>query len=57
MNGAFARTLAYASGFRFVETGAKTVPVKIKGKRGGSTAIQPMKLRTEEIPRRGYSYA
>ena len=57
MYGAFARTLAYANGFRFVDTGAKSVPVKIKGKRGTSTAIQPMKIRTEEVPRRGYSYA
>ena len=57
MNGAFARTLAYANGVRYIETGAKMVPVKTKGKRGTSTAIQPTKIRNDDVQRRGYSFA
>lgn len=57
MYGAFARTLAYANGTRFTDVGAKTVTVKYRGKRGSTTALQPVKQRNDDVQRRGYSFA
>lgn len=57
MNGAIARTLAYVNGNRFVDAGAKSVTVKYRGKRGSTTALQPVKQRNDDVQRRGYSFA